>query len=47
MKTPTPVHPVDEILPLRQLASFGLQHALIPFPTGDPKHDPNHKPVRR
>ncbi|EON17063.1 hypothetical protein C265_24015 [Cupriavidus sp. GA3-3] len=37
MKTPTPVHPVDEILPLRQLASFGLQHALIPFPNRRPQ----------
>ncbi|EYS97802.1 permease [Cupriavidus sp. SK-4] len=31
MKTPTPVHPVDEILPLRQLASFGLQHVLVMY----------------
>ena len=28
MKTPQPVHPVDEILPLRQLLSYGLQHVL-------------------
>ncbi|MFJ4288900.1 nucleobase:cation symporter-2 family protein [Cupriavidus sp. NPDC089707] len=31
MNTPKPVHPVDEILPLRQLASFGLQHVLVMY----------------
>ena len=31
MKTPQPVHPVDEILPLRQLLSYGLQHVLVMY----------------
>lgn len=31
MKHSTPVHPVDELLPLRQLASFGLQHVLVMY----------------
>lgn len=31
MKTSQPVHPVDEILPLRQLLSYGLQHVLVMY----------------
>lgn len=31
MKTTQPVHPVDEILPLRQLLSYGLQHVLVMY----------------
>ncbi|WP_455921200.1 nucleobase:cation symporter-2 family protein [Pseudomonas putida] len=30
MSTP-PIHPVDEILPLRQLVTFGLQHVLVMY----------------
>ncbi|MGC5699566.1 purine permease [Pseudomonas sp. NFXW11] len=29
--SPDPVHPVDEILPLRQLFTFGLQHVLVMY----------------
>ncbi|MGA4634649.1 nucleobase:cation symporter-2 family protein [Pseudomonas solani] len=27
--SPTPTHPVDQLLPLRQLLTFGLQHVLV------------------
>ncbi len=29
--SPTPVHAVDEVLPLRQLFTFGLQHVLVMY----------------
>ncbi|MEV7341035.1 nucleobase:cation symporter-2 family protein [Streptomyces sp. NPDC093544] len=31
MATTTPVHPVDEVPPVRQLAAFGLQHVLAMY----------------
>ncbi|AVH60294.1 MULTISPECIES: nucleobase:cation symporter-2 family protein [Streptomyces] len=31
MATPAPVHPVDEVPPVRQLAAFGLQHVLAMY----------------
>ena len=31
MATTTPVHPVDEVPPIRQLAAFGLQHVLAMY----------------
>ena len=29
--TPQRIHPVDEVLPLRQLFTFGLQHVLVMY----------------
>ena len=31
MARPESVHPVDEILPLKQLFTFGLQHVLVMY----------------